>query len=452
MISGSHAVTQVSRAGDVAYLMDCIADAQCCAVVGLSNTGKSVLLRSLTRPEVRRQYLGPRANEHVFVYVDFNLMVELTEQGFYEVILRSTQNELQKRDVKPELMSRIADLYHQVVDATSPFRVPLSFNESLISISEGLGQPIVFLFDEFDEPFQNLDGRVFLNLRALRDRYQERLSYVVATCRRLREMRNEPEVAEFCELFAHHTRFLTMLNQEDIHRTVLAFAREEGITFTEEDVAFVSKQAGGHPGLIQVVCQVLADEPAIPRNYRRVLQHLDGDINVRTECAKLWNDLTPQEQKALINFLSTPRTMPPREVEHALREKGVLITDQAGRRQVFGELFAGFARRQRLVRGPTTPGIRVDVDSGDVYVEGRLVPELTDLEYRLMLLLYGRLGKICDKYTIVENVWGEEYIEEVDDARIEKLVSRLRRKIEPDPANPRYLITVRGRGYRLVSD
>ena len=38
----------------------------------------------------------------------------------------------------------------------------------------------------------------------------------------------------------------------------------------------------------------------------------------------------------------------------------------------------------------------------------------------------------------------------LDDARIEKLVSRLRAKIEPDPTNPRYLTTLRGRGYKLV--
>jgi two-component system response regulator RegX3 len=51
----------------------------------------------------------------------------------------------------------------------------------------------------------------------------------------------------------------------------------------------------------------------------------------------------------------------------------------------------------------------------------------------------------------VEAVWGEDYIDQVDDARIDKLLSRLRAKVEPDSGNPRYLITVRGRGYRLVS-
>jgi two-component system response regulator RegX3 len=68
-----------------------------------------------------------------------------------------------------------------------------------------------------------------------------------------------------------------------------------------------------------------------------------------------------------------------------------------------------------------------------------------------LLLVYGRIGKICDKYQIVEAVWGQDYIDEVDDARIEKLISRLRAKIERDPANPHYLLTVRGRGYKLAS-
>jgi DNA-binding response OmpR family regulator len=51
---------------------------------------------------------------------------------------------------------------------------------------------------------------------------------------------------------------------------------------------------------------------------------------------------------------------------------------------------------------------------------------------------------------VVQAVWGEDYIDEIDDARIEKLVSRLRQKIEADPANPKYLLTIRGRGYKLV--
>jgi len=118
----------------------------------------------------------------------------------------------------------------------------------------------------------------------------------------------------------------------------------------------------------------------------------------------------------------------------------------------FCSLLESFVRRRRFDQRTRSTGIRVDVEAGSVWVDGTLIPPLTDLEYRLILLLYGHLDQICDKYAIVESVWGEDYIDEVDDARIEKLVSRLRQKIEPNPSQPRYLLTVRGRGYRLVSE
>ena len=67
-----------------------------------------------------------------------------------------------------------------------------------------------------------------------------------------------------------------------------------------------------------------------------------------------------------------------------------------------------------------------------------------------MTLFFENAEKIIDRYQIVTGVWGDGYIDEVDDARIEKLISRLRQKVEPDPSSPRFVTTVRGRGYRLV--
>ena len=77
---------------------------------------------------------------------------------------------------------------------------------------------------------------------------------------------------------------------------------------------------------------------------------------------------------------------------------------------------------------------------------------LTNLEYKLLCCLYDNANRICDKYDIVKAVWSGDYIAQVDDSRIAKLVSRLRKRVEPDPAHPRYIVTVHGRGYRLVTE
>jgi hypothetical protein len=443
----------IIRDTDVASIMECVEDGECCSIVGLSNTGKSTLLRSIPSPAVRRKYLGDRADEYIFVYIDFNLMLELTEQGFYELILRSTLAELKKLEIEQGLLDRVEASYRNLVNPDNPFLVPLSFNEGLTALSEGLEQRVVLFFDEFDEPFAGLDERVLLNLRALKDKYGPRLSYVVATDQPLREQQRGEKVAEFCELFALNTLFLSALGRDDATQVIAQFAREEEVEFSADDVDFVMAQAGGHPGLLEATCRVLAevsgDYPDSHRDqsYKLVRERLDSDVSVRTECAKLWNGLTAEEQEALVAFVSKPGEPLDPELERSLRQKGITEDELS----IFGQLFEGFARRQRLVKRGEPQGVRVDVDSGHVWVDGELVPDLTDLEYRLLLLLYGRLDKICDKYEIVESVWGEDYIDEVDDARIGKLVNRLRQKIEPDPSEPRYLITVRGRGYRLVS-
>jgi hypothetical protein len=305
----------------------------------------------------------------------------------------------------------------------------------------------VFLFDEFDGPFKQIDQRVFLNLRALRDRYDRQICYVVATGQRLNSMRQGAEIGEFCEMFSHRTLYLGPLSYNDVQHAVTTFMSAENVPATARDVDFVWAETGGHPGLLDAVCHVLVSMGGVEDNtgYSLVRDKLDSDPNVRGECVKLWGGLNDEQRDTLIDFVSGEGV--DRASLRSLQGVGILRGDKP---EVFGSLFAGFARRQRLVKSPYPPGIRVDVESGEVWVDGEQPVTLTELEYRALLLFYGRMGQLCDKYQIVEAVWGDDYIDEVDDARIEKLISRLRKKIEPEPNEPRYIQTVRGRGYKLA--
>jgi hypothetical protein len=409
--------------------------------------GKSMLLRAIGPAAL--DGAGPAGTaEHIFVYIDFNLMVDMTEQAFYELILRSVAGVLAEQIADPQLETVVREAYQKVVDSPNAFLIPLGFNEGIVAICERLGRRLVLLFDEFDGPFRQLDQRVFLNLRALKDRYDCGLCYVAATGRRMTDMRRGADIGEFCELFAHQTLYLPPLNAEDVQHAVQTLMQQEGLAATPRDVAFVWTQSGGHPGLVAAVCYVLVSLGGAEddEGYRLVCDRLDSDLAVRNECVKLWNGLDEERQEALLSYVGGEGV--DRAQLRSLARLGLLR--QEGEYQVFGRLFAGFVRRQNLLKSPYPPGVRVDVETGAVWVDGRRTETLTELEHRALLLFYGRMGQICTKYEIVKAVWGQEYIDEVDDARIEKLISRLRKKIEPDSGEPRYLKTVRGRGYMLV--
>ena len=423
----------------------------------MSNVGKSTLLRAICSPETAAQVLGARADEFVFIYVDCNLMLTLTPQGFYEVTLRAALDALRRIGAPGSITASLDELYRKIIAPPSDFAVPLAFNDAMDALSRNLDRSIVFLFDEFDEPYARLDSRVLLNLRALSDKFGKRLSFVVATTAPLTTRSVDSDVSEFVELFVGRQRMLGTLGDDETRALAAEWASVEGVALEPHEIEFIAEQAGGHAGMIQAVTRVvLALVIRVPGSARGealalARQRLEDDQVARAECSKLWSQLSDEERHALVDLVldasATTAVVDPALLA-GLSEKGILVGQPP---RVFGQHFAGFVRRQRRARQAAQSGVWVDVDAGEVTVDGRHAPTLTDLEYRLLLLLWGRLDKLCDKYQIVESVWGQDYIDEVDDARIEKLVSRLRAKLEADPANPRYLLTVRGRGYKLAS-
>ncbi len=86
-------------------------------------------------------------------------------------------------------------------------------------------------------------------------------------------------------------------------------------------------------------------------------------------------------------------------------------------------------------------------DAGIVRVSG-IEAHLTKTEFRLLVELASNPGKIFSREVLLERVWGLGYFG--DGRLVDVHVRRLRTKIEPDPANPRHVVTVRGLGYKLL--
>jgi DNA-binding response OmpR family regulator len=115
----------------------------------------------------------------------------------------------------------------------------------------------------------------------------------------------------------------------------------------------------------------------------------------------------------------------------------------------------GLLRRRDWARGATEgPEVakigdaQVDFGSFEIRTPGKTVVKLTLLEAMLLKLLAQQAGRIVSKAEILEKVWNVS--PESETRAVDNFIARLRKYLEPDPAKPRYLLTVRGAGWRLV--
>ena len=90
--------------------------------------------------------------------------------------------------------------------------------------------------------------------------------------------------------------------------------------------------------------------------------------------------------------------------------------------------------------------LRLDFDRHEIWVDGKLI-SLRPTEYRLLYYLVQNAGWVVSHDQILTNVWGYEYREQPHYVRL--YINYLRQKIEQDPANPKYILTERGIGYRF---
>lgn len=93
--------------------------------------------------------------------------------------------------------------------------------------------------------------------------------------------------------------------------------------------------------------------------------------------------------------------------------------------------------------------LKVDLAARRVFVRGGEV-HLTPNEFKLLAALVRYPGKVLTHRQLLTEVWGPQQVRETHYLRV--FMANLRRKLEDDPAMPRYLITEQGVGYRLVSD
>jgi two-component system KDP operon response regulator KdpE len=115
--------------------------------------------------------------------------------------------------------------------------------------------------------------------------------------------------------------------------------------------------------------------------------------------------------------------------------------------ELLARVRAVLRRGSKILATTVTCGdLKIDMEEHRVTLAGRIIT-LTPIEYALLAELAANVGRVLTTRLLLQQVWGHQYSDSTD--YIKGVVRRLRVKIEPDPAHPRYIITEPHLGYRL---
>lgn len=130
------------------------------------------------------------------------------------------------------------------------------------------------------------------------------------------------------------------------------------------------------------------------------------------------------------------------------------LTKPFGLAELLARIRSALRRSHRSREGSTvfrSGELVVDLEARLVKVSERAL-QLTPTEYELLKTLVNHAGRVMTHQQIVARVWGDNYQGNSDPHMLRVNISNLRKKLEPDPVRPRYILTEPGIGYRLRTD
>ncbi|MDW8316984.1 MAG: winged helix-turn-helix domain-containing protein [Anaerolineae bacterium] len=433
-----------------APLFDLLRGGESAAIVGPASMGKSRLLQFLQRPDVQQHYLGEEAARTWLVLVDCHRLAEVSEWGLYELMLTSLTEEAGQR-LDAAMRGWLNDLRREAITGANPLLARRHLELATRVLCREHGLRLCIVFDEFDQLYRTLPATALANLRALRDmgKQDERYSvcYVLMVRDHPARLRPPAEVEGFYELFSRSVIGLKPFGEEDARRVIAQIVARRRRVVAPDQEAAVLALSGGHPGLLVALCDLLSNGCQVPAAGDLAAWAL-AQPPVAEECRKLWEGLADDERLALSRLAHGIGA------SYTLREllalKGLIRPLEQGAVEFFSPVFRQYVLSQGKL---SDRELWLDEGSAVVWVEGKPIHGLSPLEFKLLRHLYRRLGQVCTREEIMADLYAGEARapgHTGGDNRVDTLVRRLRKAIEPDPERPRYLLTVRGHGYKLV--
>jgi hypothetical protein len=467
---------------------------QSVVVIGEPYMGKTRLVKRLTESPL----VDEKGIEYhfTFVYLDCRRYIELVEDWRPKTQVDKGQSVEQKREVD---MGNFAaarfwwDLYNTLPrssqgdelfpepmrneDDTSLLDTTYDISFAIEKWVQSHSQPVIFILDNFEGvarlPLRNSD-----RLRSMADN----CAFILTSRYALYVLYNYhpaswAQPSPFYNIFSD-TIYLGLLSEQEVSSYLVRATQEaekSGSHWHAQDTAFIHMVAGRHPELLRIACARMFEERLLSRfsseteadeqDYKFLALRLVQDGSPL--CKQLWEGLANPELYGLVGSpratknedspILSPYQSTLIDIAHGyivsdtkilfeLEQRG-LIERANEKWRIFSEVLQQFVLMQEEAIGQANTDAPATASLSGTPTEREDERSLTYREGKVYDYLKAHLGDVCDKIEIMQAVWGVD--NRPSNSALQKIIERIREKIEDDPESPYKLIAVRGRGYML---
>lgn len=472
----------VYRAAEMRILANWIASGASGSVVGLAGCGRSNVLRYLCEhPTALQRYLPDMSQSVVLVSVDLYDLPSTNLVDLYREILHAFY--WVREQFTPALAEVALELYRSHCATSDAFLAQKALYELLLAFQNAQVR-VVLVMNRFDSFCATSTPQMVNTLRSLRDRFKETLCYIVGM-RQIAIYLPEPALlGAMYELVDINICYIGALTPEDSRHMLAAVLQTAPVIPSETEIEAILELSGGFPSLVKAVGEWWKRTIPLPP-LTEWLDLLLDDPAISHRVERMWDGLTQEEKQALVEIYKqsgASRSLSGRGrgstgvvearaggngrvepgissgvmadasvVLRRLAAKGCAIDDQNSWR-VNGKLLAAYvARNVGNVRGR----IWFDETARIIYQGGQVVDGLTPLEFDILRFLITHPLVRHTSDTIIDNAWPvDDNKHMITPNNLQVHISSIRKKIEPNPAEPRYLLTWHGRpgGYLFFTE
>ena len=231
----------------------------------------------------------------------------------------------------------------------------------------------------------------------------------------------------------------------DAHSLLRRITGRYGLPVDDVLAVRLIRLSGGHAGLLRAAYLAAARrEVDCPADDEAAVVTLLQTPGLQMECEKVWRSLNGQEQQILLTYAQEFLMDAVGEMaKRSLQIKGILTSDEPS--TIFAPIFTCYIQNQEAV---WERPFYLDEAARQVWVMKKRRPGLSAIEFRLLQALYHRPGEILGNDELINAGW--PHVQDgVTDEALHARLSSLRKKIEADPQNPRFLENIHGQGYKL---